>query len=42
MPDHYPAHGKASDRLRELGWFSLKKGKLQGDLVTGFQYLKEA
>jgi len=29
------------NRQRELGWFSVKKTRLQGDLIVGFQYFKE-
>lgn len=35
-------HLSSKNRLREEGLLSLGKGKLQGDLLAAFQYLKEA
>jgi len=33
-------HLPCKDRLRDLGLFSLQKGRLQGDLIASFQHLR--
>ena len=35
-------HLSYEDRLRELGLFSLEKGRPQGNLIVAFRYMKEA